>query len=163
MRTRGFATALAAVICLAVPAVAGAAAPTKSVFETDAGFVVPYCGFPVLMELQGTFALLTFTDDEGNVVRSAQHPAGPVDASVMNVDTEESLDLRASGPARVNALPEGGFEFTTLGHTLAFVHPDTGEPGVFQLTGRQTQTFGSTEDSYEFRGRVVDLCAELAG
>ena len=42
-------------------------------------------------------------------------------------------------------------------------HPQTGEPGIFQVAGRWMFSIDAQgNESFHFVGRVRDLCAELA-
>ena len=161
VRTRSLVALAAPTICLALPAAALADAPAHVTYEAGDDFVVPFCGFPVGVHLEGRLAVISFTDDDGNLARTIEPAAGPVRATLTNLDTLESIELNPAGPGQLRSLADG-FSFTTYGPWLSFTSPYAEDFGIFLIRGRQTKTFTSTDFIWEHQGTVVDLCPELA-
>jgi hypothetical protein len=138
---------------------ASAQAPNREIFEGEVTRVDEFCGFPVLAQSEGRFAVISFTDAEGNIVKTIEPVAGRLQTSVTNVNTGKTLQLHVSGPGILELDASGQFvSFTTLGAWFVTQDPGTFERGAFILRGRRQLT----TNGFEFHGRVVDLCAELA-
>ena len=162
MRTKRWIAALALVVggALAGAAPATAAAPVRQLFAGVSERTDDFCGFPVLARAEGTVAVIAFLDGAGNLVKTIEPVAGRLQTTVTNLDTGETLTLHASGPGILELSPAGDFvSFTTLGAWFVTQDPTTGERGAYLLQGRREL---SAEAGFEFHGRVVDLCAELA-
>ena len=79
--------------------------------------------------------------------------------TVTNLYTGTALELHASGPGIGAEDPDFGLiSFTTLGSWLVFQNPVNLERGVFLINGRRELT----SQGFDFHGRVIDLCPELA-
>jgi hypothetical protein len=139
---------------------ATAAAPVRQVFAGVQSRVDDFCGFDVLAQAEGRVAVIAFFDEAGNLVRTIEPVAGRLQTTLTNVATGETIVLHASGPGILELSPEGDFiSFTTLGAWFVTQDPTTGERGAYLLQGRREL---SADAGFEFHGRVVDLCAELA-
>jgi hypothetical protein len=164
MATRRWVSAVAMVVGGVLAGTAPAAtagAPVRQVFAGVDSRVDHFCGFPVLARAEGRVAVIDFFDANGNLVKSIQPVAGRLQTTVTNLDTGTTITLHASGPGILELSPDGDFvSFTTLGAWFVTQDPTTGERGDFLLQGRREL---NAETGFEFHGRVVDLCAELAG
>jgi hypothetical protein len=160
MRLRLLTCAALTALALAFGARAQAQTPARIVFTADDQVVVQFCGFPVQVDFSGRLAVIFFTDDDGNVIRTIEPAAGRVEATVTNLDNGKALTLHPAGPGQFQSLPDG-FSFTTYGPWLSFLNPLTAEQGIFLLSGRQKKTF-TDEFVWTFSGNVVDLCADLS-
>lgn len=158
MRRWMIAALVAGVFLTAAPATA--AAPVRQVFAGVSERTDDFCGFPVLAQAEGTVAVIAFFDAGGNLVKTIEPVAGRLQTTVTNLVTGTTLTLHASGPGILELSPAGDFvSFTTLGAWFVTQDPTTFERGAFLLQGRREL---SAESGFEFHGRVVDLCAELA-
>jgi hypothetical protein len=135
------------------------AAPSRQVFDVSIDRLTGRCGFPVLAHWEGRVAVISFTDSDGDVVKTIEPVAGKLDVTVTNLATGKALALHASGPGIGEDDPDFGFiSFTTLGTWLVFQDPVSLQRGVFLIEGRRELT----NEGFDFHGRVVDLCPELA-
>jgi hypothetical protein len=144
---------------LAVPTTAAADAPSREVFDVSIDRLTARCGFPVLAHWEGRLAVISFTNEDGDLVKTIEPVAGRLEVTVTNLDTGKTLELHVSGPGIGEQDPDFGFiSFTTLGSWLVFQDPVTFQRGVFLIEGRRMLTSAG----FDFHGRVVDLCPELA-
>jgi hypothetical protein len=144
---------------VAVPTTADAAAPSRQVFDVSIERLTGRCGFPVSAQWQGKVAVISFTNSDGDVVKTIEPVAGKLEVTVTNLATGKALALHASGPGIGEEDPDFGFiSFTTLGTWLVFQDPVSLQRGVFLIAGRRELT----SEGFDFHGRVVDLCPELA-
>lgn len=150
---------LAALVAAAPSALA--APPTHERVPVDDEFVDESCGFPVEIQLTGFVHRITWVNEDGSVRRIEAFPQGK--ATLTNPDTGESITHNAAGPAHVTENPDGSFTLVGTGNWGWPNHPQTGEPGIFQLSGRFVLSVDAEgNESFRFVGRFVDLCAELA-
>jgi hypothetical protein len=134
-------------------------APSREVLDVSIDRLTGRCGFPVLAHWEGRVAVISFTDGDGQIVKTIEPVAGRLDVTVTNLATGKTLELHASGPGIGEQDPDFGFlSFTTLGSWLVFQDPVTLQRGVFLIEGRRVLT----SEGFDFHGRVVDLCPELA-
>jgi hypothetical protein len=148
---------------LAGAGIATGAGPTREVFEGGSDFVTDICGFPVHWESSGRFAVITFTDEDGNLLRTIEPAAGLFQVQLTNLVTDESLTLNISGPGMFQVYEDGSFSFTTFGPWLVIFNPVTLEFGLFVIQGRRERFQDASGDvTFTFHGNIRDLCAELA-
>jgi hypothetical protein len=148
---------------LAGAGTATAEGPTREVFEGGSNFVTDVCGFPVHWESSGRFAVLTFTDEDGNLFRTIEPAAGVFQVQLTNLGTDESLTLNISGPGMFQVYEDGSFSFTTFGPWLVIRNPVTLEFGLFVIQGRRERFEAATgEVTFTFHGHIRNLCTELA-
>jgi hypothetical protein len=148
---------------LLLPPLASADKPTRTVIPSAGDFISTECGFKVAVHVeQDQFAILTFVDDEGNVVREIL--TGAIKWTLTNVKTGESIFVNLSGPGFFSANADGSSTFVGTGPWVFFENFETGDLGLLLLTGKFEIAFDA-EGNVEFSrvGRtVIDLCAELA-
>jgi hypothetical protein len=150
---------LAALVAAAPSALA--APPTHERVPIDDEFTDESCGFPVEIQLTGFVHTITWVNEDGSVRRIEAFPQGK--ATLTNPETGESITHNAAGPAHVTENPDGSFTLVGTGNWGWPNHPETGEPGIFQLSGRFVLSVDAEgNESFRFVGRFVDLCAELA-
>ena len=153
----------ALLLALAIAPAATAGKPTREVLPPFPDAVLDQCGFPVLDHEEGQTVLLSFTDDQGNLVR--QIITGPGLTEILtNLDTGKTLVFHIPGPGFLDLNPDGSGTFTGAGPFFFFAHPATRTPGLFYTTGRFVITFDANGDrtSFESVGPIIDVCAELA-
>jgi hypothetical protein len=141
---------------------AQAAPPTIERFPVDAVFVDDEsCGFPVEVHVTGFIVHIEWVDKEGNVRFIEASPQ--IKLASTNLDTGETITVNVSGPLHVTQNADGGFTAVETGLWGRLENPKTGEPGMFQSAGRRVISVDAEgNESDQFVGRVVDLCAELA-
>jgi hypothetical protein len=148
---------------LLVPPLASADKPTRTLIPSAGDFTSTDCGFNVAVHVEkDQLAILTFRDDEGNVVREIL--TGAIKWTLTNVNTGESIFVNLSGPGFSTTNPDGSSTFVGTGPWVFIGNPLTGGPGLFLLTGKfqfVTDPAGNVEVSRVGRS-VVDLCAVLA-
>jgi hypothetical protein len=152
-----------ALLTLALVPTALAGKPTRTVLPPTEDFVSTECGFKVAVHaVQEQLAILEFFD-EGNLVREID--TGAIKWTLTNMKTGQSVFVNLSGPGFLLLSPDGSGSFTGTGPWLFFENPETGDAGIFLLTGQFVVTFdalGNVEFTRDGRD-VVDLCAVLAG
>jgi hypothetical protein len=145
-------------VLLAAPS-AQAAQPTVERFPINVQFVDETCGFPVETTITGSVVAITF--EEGGVLYIEADPR--LKLTLTNLDTGETITANVSGPVHVFAAAAGGLTVLETGLWARFENPKTGEQGLFQSAGLLRITVDAEgNESFQFVGRVTDLCAELA-
>jgi hypothetical protein len=139
---------------------AQAAQPTVERFPVNDQFIDDEtCGFPVETTITGSVVAITF--EEGGVLYIEADPR--LKLTLTNLDTGETITANISGPVHVFATADGGLAVLETGLWARFENPETGEPGLFQSAGLLRVTVDAEgNESFQFVGRVTDLCAELA-
>ena len=152
-------------VLLAAPS-AQAAQPTVERFPVnDQGIDEETCGFPIETTITGSVVAISWfeegADQDGRVLYIAADPQ--LKLTMTNLDTGETITLNISGPVHVNATADGGVVVLETGLWARGENPETGESGLFQTAGLLRITIDAEgNESFQFVGRVTDLCAELA-
>jgi hypothetical protein len=151
---------LAALVAAAPSALA--APPTHEREPIDATFTdEASCDFPVEIHLTGFVVRIEWVNEDGSVRRIEAFPQGK--ATLTNLDTKESITLNAAGSLHVTENPDGSFTLVGTGNWLFNSHPETGEAGLFQVSGHWVASVDAEgNEDLRFAGHVRDLCAELA-
>jgi hypothetical protein len=158
--------AVALLITLAALAAAApsalAAPPTHEREFVDRTFTdEKSCGSPVEIHQTGFEIRIEWVDEDGSVRFIVAFPQGRT--TLTNPDTKESITVSAAGPAHVTDNPDGSFTLVGTGTWGWPNHPETGAPGIFQLSGRFVLSVDAEGNaSFSFVGDFIDLCAELA-
>jgi hypothetical protein len=152
---RGAFVVLAAALLTVVAANAATAAqPIRSPLFAEDFSSDQLCSFPVLIEVTANKEFVTEFSDGRLLI------TGKFFVRVTNLDTGESLDLNASGPAMF--APERAF---LRGRTLFLLFPtDPDGPGLL-LTSGSLQLIAAEDGSlagFNLTGRSLDVCAALA-
>jgi hypothetical protein len=160
---RGLWTALVTVTLIGLASPSGSDEPDE-VFELPAGVA---CEFALRVEIRGSSQVFReFFDEDGNLV--GQFAAGRGSAlTLINLDTGESLSLRANGSvSQVVFNPDGSQIWTTTGHNVLILFPTDIPAGP-----STTLHIGAVEFTVDpfgvftvqmVSGRSIDLCSELA-
>jgi hypothetical protein len=140
---------------------AQAAPPTHERVPVDETFIDESCGFRVQTHVTGSVLTIEWVNEDGTTRRFEAFPQGR--ATHTNLSTGESITVNAAGPAHTTENPDGSFTVVGTGTWGFGNHPQTGEPGIFQIAGRWVFSIDAQgNESFRFAGRVRDLCAELA-
>jgi hypothetical protein len=138
--------------------------PTREeITGPDDTVVTNQCALPVLIHIEGTGFITTFTDREGNVVM--QHFYFPNNKTVLtNLDGGNSVTVSTTGPALFRVNSDGSSTFLVTGRSPWVGHPITEASGIFLLEGKLLAAFDAegNRTSIDFTGEAVDLCAQLA-
>jgi hypothetical protein len=152
-----------ALLSLAFAPAAAADPPTREVIPPGEDFITDICGYPILVESEGTTIRKTFTNKQGEVVRIIETYPG-FRWILTNLDTGETFTAVIPGPAKIRFNADGTTTFQGTGPWgWIGAHPGTGETGFFLLRGRiieHTDAAGNVTST--FRGRTVDICELLA-
>jgi hypothetical protein len=155
---------LSVVLVMVSAPAANANPPTREeITGPDDTVVTNQCAFPVLMHIEGTGFITTFTDREGNLVM--QHFHFPNNKTVLtNLDGGNSVTVSTTGPALFRVNSDGSSTFLVTGRSPWVGHPITEASGIFLLEGKLLAAFDAegNRTSIDFTGEVVDLCAQLA-
>jgi hypothetical protein len=160
---------VAAVVGLVVPSWASADAPVIDRYESPDDFVWEACGYPVRIQIEGNATDISFFDDAGALERRIG--TGSFRAVLTNVESGpsgESLTINISGPLFAEFNPDGSRVVTTRGPWLLLYRPESLEsptivPWLFLFEGeRVLRVEADGSRSVTWRGRFVDLCAQLA-
>ena len=160
-----FVLATAIGFALMIGAAAGAKPPTRLPLPIpDDGVRADLCSFPVEFHyLQWGRKAKIHEHADGTVVTVE---TGVAKVRLTNLESGESLDLNISGPGKLEVKPDGSFVFTGNGPWLfSDVPPQLGLPPFFLTKGHFEVRADADGNfvSFERVGRLVDLCAELAG
>jgi len=140
---------------------AQAAPPTHERIPADFDGIDESCGFPVEIHQTGFVVAIQWVSQDGSSHRIEAYPQ--VKATLTNPATEESITLNIAGPGQFTDNPDTSFTLVGTGNWLWGNHPDTGEPGLFLLSGRFVLSVDAQgNESFRSVGRFIDLCAELA-
>jgi hypothetical protein len=140
---------------------AQAAPPTHERMPADFDGVDETCGFPVEIHQTGFVIAIEWVDEDGSLRRIEAYPQ--LKATFTNPATGESITVNIAGPAHITESPDGSFTLVGTGNWGWGNHPQTGEPGIFLLSGRFVFSVDAQgNESFRSVGRFVDLCAELA-
>jgi hypothetical protein len=154
-----FVATLAALVATALSA--QAAPPTHERVPVDETFIDESCGFRVQTHVTGFVVTIEWVDEQGATRRFEAFPQGR--ATHTNLSTGESITVNTAGPAHTTEHPDGSLTVVGTGTWGFGNHPETGEPGIFQVAGRWVFSIDAQgNESFDFVGRVRDLCAELA-
>ena len=152
----------ALLLALAIAPAASAGKPTREVLPPFPDAVLDLCGFPVLDHEEGHIVLLSFTDDEGNLVRQIVTNPG-LRETLTNLDTGKTIVLNIEGQGVLELNPDGSRSFTGTGGNLFYFDPFTLTPGLFYTTGRFVIGVDANGNrTFENVGTITDVCAELA-
>lgn len=139
-----------------------AAKPTHERLPIDDEFVDDSCGFPVNVDQTGYVVRITWTAEDGSVRVKEAYPQ--YKSTFTNPATGKSITVNIAGPAHISERADGSFSLTGTGSWFWPFHPDTGAPGLFLTSGRFVFSVDSEgNESFTRTGRIVDLCAQLAG
>jgi hypothetical protein len=159
---------LAAVAALVWPAASLADGPVIDRYEVVGDEVFEGCGFPVRVQIEGKAIDHVFLNDEGQVVRLLLN--GPFRAVLTNLTTGEALaPINISGSLDTRFNEDGSRSATIRGPWILLYRPESLEPlpivpWLFLFQGTRVLTIDSDGTRHvTWRGRFVDLCAELAG
>jgi len=154
-----FLATLAALVAAAPSA--WAAPPTHERVAVDETLIDESCGFRVQTHVTGVVLTIEWVDQDGTTRRFEAFPQGR--ATHTNLSTGESITVNTAGPAHTTENPDGSLTVVGTGTWGFSNHPQTGEPGIFQVAGRWMFSIDAQgNESFHFVGRVRDLCAELA-
>jgi len=135
--------------------------PTHERIPADFDGIDESCGFPVEIHQTGFVVAIQWVSQDGSSHRIEAYPQ--VKATLTNPATEESITLNIAGPGQFTDNPDTSFTLVGTGNWLWGNHPDTGEPGLFLLSGRFVLSVDAQgNESFRSVGRFIDLCAELA-
>jgi hypothetical protein len=149
-------------LALAIAPAATAGQPTREVLPAAPDAVLDVCGFPVLDHEEGHIVLLSFTDDEGNLVRLINTNPG-LRETLTNLDTGKTVVLNIEGPGVLDLNPDGSSSVTGTGPVLFYFDPFKLTPGLFYATGRFVIARDANGNrTFEIVGTITDVCAELA-
>lgn len=141
---------------------AQAGKPTHERLPNNATFVDDSCGFPVRFEQTGSLVRITWTAADGSVRVKEAYPQ--LKATLTNLATGRSITVNIAGPAHISEGADGSFSLIGTGSWFWPFHPDTGAPGLFLTSGRFVFAVDPAgNESFGRSGRIVDLCARLAG
>jgi hypothetical protein len=147
-------------LVMAAPS-AQAAPPTHERMPADFDDIDDTCGFPVEIHQTGFVIAIQWVDEDGSLRRIEAYPQ--LKATFTNPATGESITVNIAGPAHITESPDGSFTLVGTGNWIWGNHPQTGEPGIFLLSGRFVFSVDAQgNESFRSVGRFVDLCAELA-
>ena len=149
-------------LALAIAPAATAGKPTREVFPALPDAVLDQCGFPVLDHEEGFGIVLSFTDEEGNLVRQISLAPG-LRETLTNLDTGKTVVVNIAGPGHLDLNPDGSRSFTGTGPFLFYFDPFTLGPGLFYSAGRFVIARDANGNrTFEIVGTITDVCAELA-
>jgi hypothetical protein len=138
-----------------------AAKPTHERVPIDDEFVDESCGFPLEVQQTGFLVAIEWVNADGSLRRFEAYPQ--LKATYTNPSTGETLKVNFSGPAHITEGADGSSTLTGTGLWLFGNDPDTGELGIFLLSGRFVLSIDAQgNESFRRAGRVTDLCAQLA-
>jgi hypothetical protein len=159
---------LAAAAALAWPAASLADGPVIDRYEVVSDEVFDGCGFPVRIQIEGKAIDHVFLDDDGQVTRLLLN--GPFKAVLTNLTTGKALaSINISGSLDTRFNEDGSRSATIRGPWILLYRPESLEPlpivpWLFLFQGTRVLTIdASGTRRVTWRGRFVDLCAELAG
>jgi hypothetical protein len=145
------------ILAMLIAAPVLAAGPERVEGELSPSFLLPageYCDFDLLIENpNGAQDVLIWESDTRIVVRAV----GQFFARLTNLDSGESIDISASGPAHIEIDDE--FTFFTTGRWVFF--PVGGDDGVWIVSGRTDSSVSSASGLESLRGHAIDVCAAL--
>jgi hypothetical protein len=119
------------------------------------------CGFPVEVHITGVAIIIEQHGNDGSFRLFVGQPQ--IKATMTNLDTGETITVNISGPLHITEQPDGSFTAVETGLWAHRVNPETGEAGLFLAAGRRISTVDAEgNESVQFVGHVIDLCAELA-
>jgi hypothetical protein len=158
-RRIGIVAAVSASVALFV-SISASANPTREVFDAGGTTVVDTCGFPIQWQSEGKFAVISFTDELGNVFKTIEPIAGRLQFTATNLVSGEALTFHISGPGVFQTYPDGSFSFTTFGPWLVIRNPITLEFGMFLIQGRRERAQDAAGNVvFTFHGHITDVCA----
>jgi hypothetical protein len=154
VRTSTFLVLAAALLTLLAASSATAAQPIRSPLFGEDFSSDELCSFPVLIEVTANKEYVTEFAD-GRILIT-----GKFFVRITNLDTGQSLDLNASGPATFSA--ESAF---LRGRSLFLLFPGDPEGPGLLLTSGPLQLMAAEDGSlagFTFKGHSLDVCAALA-
>lgn len=135
-----------------VAAPAHASGGTRTVETLDfvnPGHLLDACGFPVSLHVRGTFNVVSFTDDEGNLTKEIRNFRfrGTLAANGVTIEGvsrgPEIWSYHPDGTASLQVhgvvnrrVPGHGTVTLSAGYTVVFVDGDGGETVLVETTGR---------------------------
>ena len=140
------------------PGVTGADQPDVTRKPISYGFVTAVCGFDVRIESEGTSITLDFGDRQITVLPGTK-------ATLTNLESGTAIELHSlSGPEFQRSGEDGSTVVSTGPWVWGPVHPVTGEPGIWYLTGRLVVTYDADGEAIDatFSGQERNLCEDLA-
>ena len=161
---RGLLLLSTALAMLAIVPAASADKPIREIFPIQGDLAATDQGaFPVRAHIDGPELQMTYFPKSKDIVRLfAAFPGNTV--TVTNLDSGASITLTSTGTfqAQINRDDSGWFKVT--GHGPFSPNPETGEPGVWYLSGSPTATVDAdgTVTLVRSTGTLVNLCPKLA-
>jgi hypothetical protein len=149
---------------LAIAPSASATKPIRIINPIQGDAVIRHqCAFPVFAHVEGPEIITIYVDKSGDPVKQIVVFPGNT-LTLTNLRTSASVTFGATGSFQLRAEPDGGTSAKITGKGPFFPHPLTGEPGIWYLIGRAKATFDAEGNmtSGEIKGRLIDVCAELA-
>jgi hypothetical protein len=139
-----------------------AAPPTHERVPVDVHFVdESSCGFPIEIRQTGFVIAIDWVDENG--VSRHFEAAPQLKTTLTNLDTGESIRIIIAGPVHITESPDGSLTVVGTGNWLFHNNPKTDEPGLFRTSGHFVFSIDAQgNESFQFTGHVIDLCAELA-
>lgn len=166
MRLARLALLTTAIAALLVPAMAlGGGGPIVDRYEVHTDAVFEGCGFPVREQIDGKAIDHIFLNEAGEVKRLLLN--GPFKDVLTNLTTGKSLTVNISGSLDVQFNEDGSRVATTRGPWIIQYRPESLEtptlvPWLFLFTGTRVLHVDADGTRHAtWRGRFVDLCAEL--
>jgi hypothetical protein len=160
------ATALGAVVYLALAAPASADPPTHEPFVNVGGSIpagVGCAGFGITVTIDvDDQRVTTFFDKDGNPIR--QTITGRLILTVRNDTTLESRTYRLGGSSQLAFGSDGSVTITLTGNSLVVLFPNDVPPGpsTTQGSGRAVIRVDALFTLVSRTGSVEDVCAALA-
>jgi hypothetical protein len=140
---------------------AQAAPPTHERMPATFDGVDETCGFPVEVHQTGFVVVIDWVAADGSSHRIEAYPQ--VKATFTNPSTGQSVTVNIAGPGQFTEGADGSFTLVGTGNWGFDHNPETGEPGIFLLSGRFVFSIDAAgNESLRSVGQVVDLCAQLA-
>lgn len=160
------ATALGAVVYLALALPAGANPPAHEPFVNVGGTIpagVGCAGFAITVTIEvDDQRITTFFDQAGNPLR--QTVTGRLVLTVTNDSTGESRTYRIGGASHLSFGADGSLTITLTGNSLVVLFPNDVPPGpsTTQGSGRAVIRIDALFTLVSRTGSVEDVCAALA-
>jgi hypothetical protein len=150
---------VAVLIALALwPGVARADKPDVTREPLSYAFVTEVCGFDVRIESEGTSIVLDFGNRQITVLPGTK-------ATLTNLESGTVIELHSLAGPEFHRTGEDGSTVVSTGPWIwGPVHPVTGEPGIWHLTGRLVMIYDAAGVVIDatFTGRERNLCEDLA-
>ena len=155
-----FLVTLAALVAAAPSA--QAAPPTHEQVPIDDEVGDESCGFPVQVHVTGFMLVIEWVDEDGTTRRFEGFPQARLTKTKLR--TGKSITVNTAGSFHLTENPDGSLTAAGTGNWGFPFDLETGEPGFLLLySGRWVFSVDAQgNESFDFVGRVRDLCAELA-